>query len=81
MPRELVLAHAQRLREQPRGAAVEHREIAREEHDAGRIAVAPLDAGVAGVDHHPHGLLQHASAPVLSAVPCAAPRRAGSLRR
>ena len=67
---ELILAHAQRLREQRGGAAVEHREIARKEHDAGRVAVAPFDPCVAGV-----------GPALISAAPCGARRRAGSLRR
>src|SRR4051794_6145254 len=49
---ELILAHAERLREQRGGAAVEHREVARKEHDPGRVAVAPFDPCVARVGQH-----------------------------
>ena len=73
VPRELVLAHAQRLGEQRGGAAIEHREIAREEHDPGRVAVAPFDPGVARVGQH--------CSRALIAAPCGARRRAGSPRR
>src|SRR6266404_7732316 len=47
--RELILAHAERLRKQRGGAAVEHREVAWEEHDTRRVAVAPFDPCVARV--------------------------------
>src|SRR4051812_9815754 len=69
VPRELVLGHAERLREQGRGAAVEHREIAWKEHNTGRIAVAPFDAGVPGVDHHPHGLAPNAQRGAMRSAP------------
>ena len=72
---ELILAHAQRLREQRGGAAVEHREIARKEHDARRVAIAPLDAGLSSVGQQIRPPL------ALSAEPSAAHRRCGSPRR
>ena len=40
----LVLGHAERALDQRRGAGVEERQVARIVDDAGRVAVAPLDA-------------------------------------
>ena len=52
MSRELVLAHAQSLREQRGRAGIEQREIARKEHDPRGVAIAPFDAGFSAIDHH-----------------------------
>src|SRR5262249_21725187 len=50
--RQLELVQAERALEQHAGGIVEHGEIARKEHDAHGIAVAPLDADGAGIDQH-----------------------------
>ena len=88
VPRELVLAHAERLREQRGGAAIEHREVAREEHDPRRVAVAPFDARVSRVDHHrfvPSMILSENRFTLfgimLIVAPYGARHRGGSLRR
>src|SRR5439155_5268645 len=75
--RQLELAHAERALEQHRGRIVENREIAREEHDSGRIAVAPLNANGAGVDQHGPCPARDTRQRGLTLAPCAARRRAG----
>src|SRR6266852_2839076 len=47
-----VLGHAERALDQRRGAGIEERHVARIVDDAGRVAVAPLDAHDARVDEH-----------------------------
>ena len=42
----LMLGHAERALEQRRGRGVEKRQVARIKDDAGRVAVAPLDANL-----------------------------------
>src|SRR5690242_2802832 len=49
---QLVLRYSKRLLEQDAGGVVEDCEIAREEHDAHRIAVAPLNPDLARMDQH-----------------------------
>src|SRR5262245_7940481 len=49
---ELVLVAAERGLEQQHAGMVEHLEIARIEHDPGRVAVAPFDADSPAVGEH-----------------------------
>ncbi len=49
---ERVLVHAERGLEQQHRGMVEHREVARIEHDPGRVAVAPLDTDGPAVAEH-----------------------------
>lgn len=49
------LAHAERALDQNGGRDIEDLEVARIEDDPGRVAVTPLDAGVAGAGEHADG--------------------------
>src|ERR1051326_8132658 len=66
------LGDAERALEQRAGRIVEDREIAWEEHDSHRIAVAPLDADVAGIDQHRPILATEMSWPAYAGHPVSA---------
>src|ERR1700722_3251719 len=65
------LGHADGALHQISGRGVEHGEIARIEHDAGGVAVAPFDAEGADIAEHS----------AVIAAPCGARRPGGRLRR
>ena len=88
----VVADHAKRALEQKRRRCIENFEIARIEDNPGRVAVSPFDPyrartaecvhrGNAFIRSGMNGRLVESKRACISALPCAARRRAGSLRR
>ena len=73
------LRHAERGVEQRGGGGVEHREVARVEDDAGRVAIAPFDGHRAAVDAASAPARQASVFSSSSAMPCPPPMQAEAM--